>query len=61
MTRGYLRLAADLGLAVTGGSDFHGDVNPQVKLGRGFGSLDVPDEVLPGLEARRRAVAGAGR
>jgi predicted metal-dependent phosphoesterase TrpH len=42
----YLRLAAELGLLVTGGSDFHGDVNPHIKLGRGFGQLAVPDNLL---------------
>ena len=47
------RLATDLGLAVTGGSDFHGALMPDIKLGRGFGRLRVPDELLPPLEALR--------
>jgi predicted metal-dependent phosphoesterase TrpH len=46
----YIRLANELGLAVTGGSDFHGDANPAVRLGVGFGSLKVPDSLLAGLE-----------
>lgn len=33
-TRFYLELARRLGLAVTGGSDFHGPAKPDVKLGR---------------------------
>jgi predicted metal-dependent phosphoesterase TrpH len=41
----YLRLAKETGLAVTGGSDFHGDMNPSVRLGVGFGGLRVPDEL----------------
>ncbi|TAN35643.1 MAG: PHP domain-containing protein [Verrucomicrobia bacterium] len=51
----FHRLAVDLGLAVTGGSDFHGALMPDIKLGRGFGSLRVPDDLLPVLEARRPA------
>jgi predicted metal-dependent phosphoesterase TrpH len=48
-----LKMAADLGLAVTGGSDYHGDMSPHLKLGRGFGSLNVPDHVVDRLAARR--------
>lgn len=43
----YLQLAQELGLVVTGGSDFHGDTNPNIMLGRGFGQLAVPDELIP--------------
>ena len=42
----YVRVAAEFGLAVTGGSDFHGAVNPDIKLGRGFGELAVPDQLI---------------
>ena len=52
-TRLYHRLATDLGLACTGGSDFHGTLMPAIKLGRGFGSLRVPADLLPKLEAQR--------
>ncbi len=48
----YLRLAADHGLLVTGGSDFHGSVKPEIQLGTGrAGNLRVPDEVLEQLRA----------
>ena len=52
-TRLYQRLANDLGLVATGGSDFHGRLMPDIRLGRGFGGLRVPDEVLAKLEARK--------
>ena len=52
-TRLYHRLATDLGLALSGGSDFHGTLMPDIKLGYGFGGLRVPAELLPKLEARR--------
>ncbi len=46
----YLGLAERYGLLVTGGSDFHGDVKPGVKLGTGYqGNLRVPEEILERL------------
>lgn len=46
-----LRLAKKLELLPTGGSDYHGAVKPDIALGRGFGSLNVPDNYLPPLLA----------
>jgi predicted metal-dependent phosphoesterase TrpH len=46
----YLGMAARLGLAVSGGSDFHGEAKPEVALG----SVAVPHHVLDSL---RGAVA----
>ena len=47
----YLELAEKYGLLVTGGSDFHGEVKPGVKLGTGCGgNLKVPPEVLEKLK-----------
>lgn len=40
------RLADSLGLLKSGGSDFHGDVKPGVRLGRGRGGLFVPGSLL---------------
>lgn len=37
-------LASKYGLHMTGGSDFHGDAKPDIRLGIGRGSLCVPDE-----------------
>jgi len=46
----YLGLARRYGLLVTGGSDYHGEVKPGVKLGTGYeGNLRVPPEVLDRL------------
>jgi len=41
----YLRLAEQHGLKITGGSDFHGDVKPGIRLGTGRGNLRVPSTV----------------
>jgi predicted metal-dependent phosphoesterase TrpH len=57
----YLALARELGLVVTGGSDFHGDLNPAISLGAGFGNLRIPDDLIPPLLARRDAARAAIR
>lgn len=48
----YLSLCKRYDLVPTGGSDFHGDLNPDIRLGVGFGSLRVPDEVADRLAER---------
>jgi hypothetical protein len=47
----YLQLARELGLAPTGGSDFHGiTVKPDIDLGSGRGgNVRVPFDFLTGL------------
>ena len=46
----YARIAKKVGLAVSGGSDFHGDAKPKVALGTGVnGNLSVPKSVLDKL------------
>ena len=46
----YARIAAKLGLAVTGGSDFHGAAKPGIALGTGHnGNVCVPRSVLDHL------------
>ena len=48
----YLELAKQHGLLVTGGSDFHGEVKPSVKLGTGCGgNLKIPDDLVTRLRA----------
>ncbi len=50
------KLAERYNLVRTGGSDFHGDANPGIKLGKGFGGLAVADELLVRLRERAEAV-----
>ena len=53
-----LRAMADrLGLAVTGGSDYHGRYKPDIALGSGLGDLAVADDLLDALEARRPSLS----
>lgn len=50
---GLIRLAARLGLVVSGGSDFHGRAKPDIALGLGQGDLRVPASLLVALQQRR--------
>lgn len=51
----YAAIARKYNLAVSGGSDFHGDVKPQILLGTGYdGNLNIPKSVLE----RLRAISG---
>lgn len=50
----YLGLARQYGLQVTGGSDYHGAIKPDVALGTGYhGNLRVPDDLMDNLRAGR--------
>ena len=46
----YHTLAEKYHLLITGGSDFHGSVKPDIELFRGTGDLQVPVSVLEGLQ-----------
>ncbi|MGE5645178.1 MAG: PHP domain-containing protein [Acidobacteriota bacterium] len=48
----FLKLAGRHGLAVTGGTDFHGDNKPGLALGTGYGNVAVPRVVLDFLRAQ---------
>jgi hypothetical protein len=48
----YYEIAGRYGLAVTGGTDFHGEIKPDIKLGSGFGPTRVPYEILDKLKER---------
>ncbi|MCX8038234.1 MAG: PHP domain-containing protein [Candidatus Sumerlaeia bacterium] len=49
-TRFYLEMARRHELLVTGGTDFHGAIRPDVLLGRGRGNLRVPYELFQKLK-----------
>ncbi len=49
----YRRMAAELGLALTGGSDYHGAGKPHIAIGKGTGDLAVPAEILSELKRIR--------
>ena len=43
-------LAAEYGLFVSGGSDFHGATKPHIDLGVGRGNLSIPEVLLDGMK-----------
>lgn len=47
-------MAEEFGLAESGGSDFHGDAKPEIRIGVGTGTLAVPDAVVEKLRERSR-------
>ncbi len=49
------RLAHRYGLALSGGSDFHGSIKPHIDLGTGRGNLKIPYEILERLRASKRS------
>jgi hypothetical protein len=49
----FLDLAARKGMVPSGGSDYHGDNKPGIRLGVGRGRLRIPMDILEGLEAAR--------
>ena len=42
----YQAMAARYGLALSGGTDFHGDMKPHISIGKGLGNMAVPYSVL---------------
>jgi predicted metal-dependent phosphoesterase TrpH len=53
-TATYLGLAQQYGLRVTGGSDYHGEVKPGVRLGSGCdGNLKIPADLVERLRAHQ--------
>lgn len=53
MTDTYLKLARQLNILVTGGSDCHGDGKPEVKLG----SIKIPYELVEKLKEKKEGIA----
>lgn len=51
LTRFLIDLATSKGLVWTGGTDFHGDNKPAIRLGIGRGDIAVPDDVADRLQS----------
>lgn len=51
-TRFFESLAERFGLIMTGGSDFHGDINPEIQMGSGYkGDLNLSPKIFDDLKA----------
>ena len=54
----YRTMAKELGLVISGGTDYHGANKPHITIGKGRGDLEIPYSVLEGLRARHKEVHG---
>ncbi|MBQ7012094.1 MAG: PHP domain-containing protein [Clostridia bacterium] len=54
------RVAADLSLLASGGSDFHGEVKPLVRLGDGMWNLAIPEDIYFALLKKRTELYPSG-
>ncbi len=53
MQQEYQALAQELGLLISGGTDFHGSFKPHISIGRGLGELAIPYSVLENIKSKR--------
>ena len=58
MERRYRAMAEELGLVISGGTDYHGANKPHIAIGKGKGELEIPYSVLEGLRARHAEIYG---
>ena len=58
MEQSYRAMAKELGLVISGGTDYHGANKPHITIGSGRGNLEIPYTVLDGLRQRHRDVMG---
>ena len=54
----YRAMADELGLVISGGTDYHGANKPHISIGKGKGDLEIPYSVLDGLRARHAEIYG---
>lgn len=58
MEQRYRSMAKELGLVISGGTDYHGANKPHISIGKGRGNLEIPYTVLEGLRARHKEIFG---
>ena len=54
----YQTMAKELGLVISGGTDYHGANKPHIAIGKGKGDLQIPYSVLEGLRTRHQEIFG---
>lgn len=50
----YQALAAELGLIISGGTDFHAQMKPHISIGTGLGNLKIPYSVLENIKLHKK-------
>ena len=58
MDRRYRAMAQELGLVISGGTDYHGANKPHIAIGQGRGNLEIPYDILEGLKKRHHEIYG---
>ena len=58
MENRYRAMAKELGLVISGGTDYHGANKPHIAIGKGKGNLEIPYSVLDGLRQRHAEIFG---
>lgn len=53
----YQALAKELGLGISGGTDFHADMKPHIQIGTGLGNMKIPYSVLEDMKALLKSKA----
>ena len=56
MEQRYRAMAKELGLVISGGTDYHGANKPHISIGKGRGELEIPYSVLDGLRQRHSEI-----
>ena len=56
MQERYQAMAKELGLVISGGTDYHGANKPHLSIGTGRGNLEIPYSVLEGLRERHAQI-----
>lgn len=56
MEQRYRAMAKELGLVLSGGTDYHGANKPHIAIGKGRGNLEIPYSVLDGLRERHNLI-----
>lgn len=53
MQEKYQAMAKELGLIISGGTDFHAAMKPHISIGTGLGNMKIPYSVLEAMKAER--------
>ncbi|MDO4496072.1 MAG: PHP domain-containing protein [Clostridiaceae bacterium] len=53
MQKKYQAMAKELGLLISGGTDFHAAMKPHISIGTGLGNMKIPYSVLEAMKAER--------
>ncbi|MGI6745504.1 MAG: hypothetical protein ACOX45_04955 [Acutalibacteraceae bacterium] len=56
MQEKYQALAKRLELLISGGSDFHAQMKPHIRIGTGYGNMKIPYSVLDRIKKEKELI-----